>query len=171
MHRHTVFLALAAACGALGGCEVSPPYPGSLPGYGAPYRPYAAPAYPPGYGVAPAYRPEYARPEYGRPEYDRPEYRQREYREREYDEREYREREGDRSDRERPDYPPSGVPPTYRPGYGQRDDGRSAPPLDGSPPAYRPDYAPPDYRQPGPWGAPYERRGDDRPDLGPRTWR
>src|SRR5215210_416442 len=58
---------------------------------------------------------------------------------------------------------------TGRPEHGQREDGRSAPPLYGSPPAYRPDYPPPEYREPGPWGAPYERRGYDRPDLGPRT--
>src|SRR5215210_1813069 len=161
VRRCRVLLALAAACGALGGCEAMPPYAGSLQSYGAPYRPYAAPAYPPGYGVAPGYRSEYGRPEY----------RQREYREREYDEREYREREDDRSDPEERDYPPYGGPPTYRPEYGQREDGRSAPPPYGSPPAYRPDYAPPEYREPGPWGAPYERRGDDRPDLGPRTWR
>ncbi len=126
MRRHRVLLALAAACGALGGCE-APPYAGSFHDYGTPYRPYAAPAYLPGYGARPAYRLEYGRPQYGHAEYGRPEYRQREHREREYDEREYREREGDRSDRERPDY----APPEYRqpgpgnPAYERRDDGRS----------------------------------------------
>ena len=97
MRRHTIFLALAAACGALGGCEVSPPYAGSLPGYGAPYRPYAAPAYPPGHSVAPGYRSEYGRPEYGRPEHGRPEYGQRE------------------DGRSAP--PLYGSPPAYRPDY------------------------------------------------------
>ena len=105
VRRCRVLFALAAACGALGGCEVSPPYAGTLQGYSAPYRPYAAPAYPPGYGVAPGYRSEYGRPEY----------RQREYREGEHDPREYRGREDDRSDLEERDYPAYDGPPTHRP--------------------------------------------------------
>lgn len=157
VHRLRAILTLAVALGTLGGCEAPPPFERS-PGYGGIYRPYAAPAYPPGT------QPKNSQRGYGRHEEDRSAPGQPFYPS--YGGQPDHRPEYDRSYSERRNHTPHGIPPSYPRDDEQQEEDRFAPlPYEGRP-AYRPDDAQREDRD-----LQNEPRDNGRPSLGPPTWR